>query len=86
MKKLSTKKAINSAIIVGIVFVFIAGFSFGYEAARQIWKGFYLLPIINGVICILFAIFFFKVANKKRNEENLSKNRLKQKLLKNTEQ
>jgi H+/Cl- antiporter ClcA len=72
MKKLSTKEAINSAIIVGIAFVFIAGFSFGYEAARQIWKGFYLYPIIIGIICILFAIYFFRLAMKKRNEENQS--------------
>jgi uncharacterized membrane protein len=60
------------AIIAGITFVFFAGLCFGYEIARQIWKGFYLYPIIVGVICVLFAIFFFSIAKKKRNEGNQS--------------
>jgi sugar phosphate permease len=62
----------KEGIIAGITFVFLAGMCFGYEIARQIWKGFYLYPIIIGVICILFAIYFLRLAMNKRNEENKS--------------
>jgi heme/copper-type cytochrome/quinol oxidase subunit 2 len=66
------KNDVKVRFISGITFVFLAGFCFGYGIARQIWEGFYLYTFIVGVICVLVAIYFFRMAIKKRNEENRS--------------
>ena len=57
---------------VGLLFIFIACLSFGYTIASKIWKlgDIDLYLIINGVVCLFFALLMFSQAKKKKEEEN----------------
>jgi uncharacterized membrane protein YfcA len=60
---------------VGLLFIFIACLSFGYTIASKIWKldDFDLYLIINGIVCLFFALLMFAQAKKKKKEENKNK-------------
>ena len=57
---------------VGLLFIFIACLSFGYTIASKIWKlgDIDLYLIINGIVCLFFALLMFAQAKKKKEEEN----------------
>jgi predicted permease len=59
---------------VGFLLVFLACLSFGYAIAKQIlgMETFKLALIVSGITCLLFAIAAFRLAKKKKNEENQS--------------
>jgi uncharacterized membrane protein YfcA len=56
---------------VGLLFIFIACLSFGYIIASKIWKlgDIDLYLIINGIVCLFFALLMFAQAKKKKEEE-----------------
>jgi hypothetical protein len=74
VNKIKMKTNSKTANIIGLFFVFLTCFNFGYEIARQIWGWgtFNPVRIIPGVLCVLFAIIMFRLAKKKRKEENQS--------------
>jgi FtsH-binding integral membrane protein len=67
----------NSKVLknLGLLFIFMACLSFGYTIAREIWKmgDFNFFLIFNGIVCLLFALFMFSRAKKKKEEENINK-------------
>jgi hypothetical protein len=56
---------------VGLIFIFIACVSFGYTIASKIWRlgDIDLYLIINGIVCLFFALLMFAQAKKKKEEE-----------------
>lgn len=56
---------------LGLLFLFIAFISFGYTIAREIggWGPSNLYLIMNGIVCLLFALLMFAQARKKKEEE-----------------
>jgi hypothetical protein len=56
---------------VGLIFIFIACLSFGYTIASKIWRlgDIDLYLIINGIVCLFFALLMFAQAKKKKEEE-----------------
>ena len=60
---------------LGLLFIFIAFLSFGYTIAREIWGWgtFSLYLIINGIVCLFFALLMFAQAKKKKEEEKKDK-------------
>ena len=70
-------KDAKAAKRASLILLFIACAILGFALTNQILKGgtFDSTKIggtVIGVICILFAIFYYKLYKKKRNEENQS--------------
>lgn len=68
-------KDAKAAKRASLILLFIACAILGFALTNQILKGgtfnsTKIGGIIIGVICILFAIFYYKLYKKKRNEEN----------------
>jgi hypothetical protein len=55
---------------LGMLFIIIAFLSFGYTIAREIWEwgNFSLYLLINGIVCLFFALLMFAQAKKKKEE------------------
>jgi predicted permease len=68
------KTSAKEARILGLILLFAACLSFGYAIGRQIWglRPFAFPVIISGMACFFIALLMFRLAKKKKNEENQS--------------